>query len=418
MNAPEKYVPVDPRLPDFEREAAGLLAEVVGGNPDSVADAERWLARHTTPARFGLDDARAATAAAYGYPNWDRLVDACAVCAAVRADDPERLAHLIAARPELLRENARGTARCNWGPPLSYAANLGCDRALEWLLDHGAPDIDHAFDRACLQGRIPTARLLHARGARPRPGAVMGPAETQDAAGMEYLLSIGAEIADAEGDPWAPVGLLLETYCRDAEGRGRCLDLFAKRGVVLPDSPVMDFLRRRWDALDARLDADPGLAGRTFAHAEIWPPQLGCHADPVFALHGTPLAGTTLLHLAVDFDELEFLARWLRRGLDPDPRAAIDAEGFGGHTPLFGTVVSQACATRVRRDGAGAELLLEHGARPNVRASLRKRLLFHDDETEHVYRNVTPVGWGNSFHGRNWVDAAALAKIVAAGGVD
>ncbi len=409
-------MPVDPRLEAFESEAGRLHEAVVGDDARAEADAARWLGMPCAPDRFTLDQARSAIAAAYGFAHWNRLVQACAVCAAVRGEDLPRLARLLTENPDLLHENARGTAQCNWGPPLSYAANLGRDRVVAWLLDRGAPDIDHAFDRACLQGRIATARLLHARGARPRPGATMGPAETQDADGMEYLFSIGAELADAGGDPLAPVALVLETYCRDAEGRGRCLELFARRGIVLPDTPAMDLLRRRWDVLDAKLDADSNLGARTFAHSEIWPPELGCHADPSFALHGTPLAGATLLHLAVDFDELDFLARWLARGVDPDPRAAIDSEGFGGHTPLFATVVSQACATGVRRDGAGAALLLRHGARPNVRASLRKRIRFHDDETEHVYPNVTPLGWGRSFHGRGWVDTAAMEMIAAAGG--
>ena len=41
----------------------------------------------------------------------------------------------------------------------------------------GAEDVQSAFDRACLQGRIGTARHLYAMGARPGHGAVMGCAE-------------------------------------------------------------------------------------------------------------------------------------------------------------------------------------------------------------------------------------------------
>jgi len=416
LTDPEKHVPVDPRLDAFEVEANALAAAVARGDGPARASVERWLGRPPASGPAALPDVRAALAAAYGVSGWNRLEQACAVCAAIRADDIQRLAELLAENPRLLHENARGTAQCNWGPPLSYAANLGRDQVLEWLLDRGAPDLAHAFDRACLQGRIETARLLHARGARPRRGAVMGPAETQDGAGMEYLLSIGAEIADADGDPWAPVALVLETYCRDATGRGQCLECFARHGIALPDSPTMDFFRRRWDRLFERLRADPELGTRRFSHREIWPPSIGCHADPSLALHGTPLAGATLLHLAVDFDEIGFLRDWLDAGVDPDARAAMDSDGFGGHTALFGTVVSQARSTGSTNGDRAAALLLEHGADPGVRASLRKRIRFHVDETEHVYREVTAAQWGRAFHGRQWVDWAAVERIERAGG--
>lgn len=50
--------------------------------------------------------------------------------------------------------------------------------------------------------------------------------------------------------------------------------------------------------------------------------------------------GTTLLHLAAYFDEVE-IGEWLiERGMDPDARSAIDAEGFAGYTALFSTIVS------------------------------------------------------------------------------
>ncbi len=66
----------------------------------------------------------------------------------------------------------------------------------------------------------------------------------------------------------------------------------------------------------------------------------GCH-DEIQATHGTPLAGATLLHMCADYDEIE-IARWLLdRGMNVDEPATVDAEGFGGHTALFATVVSQ-----------------------------------------------------------------------------
>ncbi len=68
------------------------------------------------------------------------------------------------------------------------------------------------------------------------------------------------------------------------------------------------------------------------------------------ALHGTPLAGSTLLHMCVDYDEIG-IARWMiERGANVNAKAAIDADGFGGHTPMFGCVVSQSyrCGRQAR----------------------------------------------------------------------
>jgi hypothetical protein len=92
----------------------------------------------------------------------------------------------------------------------------------------------------------------------------------------------------------------------------------------------------------------------------------------------------------------------------------VDSDGFGGHTALFGTVVTQ--PGRLRQDPELARLLLDHGADPNVRASLRKRLRGVDDETEHEYRDVTPLAWGRQFHDQSFVSRPAMALIEAAGG--
>ena len=179
------------------------------------------------------------------------------------------------------------------------------------------------------------------------------------------------QLVETYADRLAPVALLLQTYCRGPQGKHRCLDLVAERGIALPDTPPMAVHRGRIDLLEAHLRRDPQLCHRTFSHQEIYPSELGCHADHSFsfALHGTPLAGTTLLHMCVDFDEME-IARWLiAHGADVNARAQVDADGFGGQTPLFGCVVSQAYLCGLQRDAEFARLLLDRGANPNARAS-------------------------------------------------
>jgi len=63
------------------------------------------------------------------------------------------------------------------------------------------------------------------------------------------------------------------------------------------------------------------------------------------------------------------------------------------------------------------QLLLEHGADPNVRASLRRQLHpGYGPDTMHEYRDVTPLGWGRHFHRKVFVSEPAMALIAERGG--
>lgn len=208
---------------------------------------------------------------------------------------------------------------------------------------------------------------------------------------------------------------MLEIYARNPDGKHACLDLFARHGVELPDTPPMAVHRGRIDLLEKHLRRDPLLLSRTFTHQEIYPPALGCHADESLALHATPLQGSTLLHMCVDYDEMA-VARWLlAQGMPVDARAELDADGFGGHTALFGCVVAQ--SHRIRDSDDFAALLLDHGANPNVRVSLRKQLRFVGDELMHEHRDVTPLSWGERFHEQGFVSRKAMRLIAKRGGV-
>lgn len=417
----DRQLPVRPNLEQLKHQAKDLLRAIRAGEPEAVAEMRKHHPKPPDPSAAKLADAQVALAHSYGLASWPRLVAACRLTDAIWRGDVDAVRALVTKHPKLLHESARGLADSNWGPPMSYAANVGQDAIIQMLREMGATDVQHAFDRACLQGQIETARRLVAMGAQLRPGCVMGPCETLNDSGLGLLLELGAELADEHGYRLAPVALLLQTYCRYPEGKHRCLELAAQRGVELPDTPVMALHRGRIDLLEAHLLRDPLMVKRTFSHEEIFPPALGCHADHSLALHGTPLAGTTLLHICVDFDEIE-IARWLiDHGADVNARAEVGADGFGGHTPLFGCVVSQAFMCRRQQDAEFARLLLDHGADPNARASLRKRLRFVPDESMHEYRDVTPLSWGERFHGpgshgHTWVSQPAMKLIAERGG--
>jgi hypothetical protein len=414
---PDRHLPVRPDLDQLRHQAKDLLREIRAREAGAIAALRAHHARPIEPAEAKLADAQLVLARSYGLASWPRLVLACRMTDAIWRDDREAVRELVTRHPQLLHEDARGV-KGNWGPPMSYAANLGRDGIIGMLRDLGADDLEHAMGRACLQGRIETARKLHAMGARIPPGAVMGPCESQNASGLELLLELGAELADEHGDRLAPVALVLETYSRNPNGKHRCLELFEQHGIDLPDTPPMAVHRGRIDLHERHWHRDRELFARTFTHREIYPPELGCHADESLALHGTPIAGGTLLHLCVEYDEIE-IARWmLERGAAADAKAAVDGDGFGGHTALFGCVVSQTYVAGARRDDAFARLLLDHGADPNARASLHKRLRFVDDESLHEYPDVTPLCWGKRFHDRAWVNEAAMRLIAERGGIE
>lgn len=417
----DRHFPVRPNLEQLRNQAKDLLRSIRVGDPAFLAEFRQHHPRAVEPSVAKLTDAQLALARSYGLPSWARLVTACRMTGAIWRGDAETVRNLVLKNPELLREAARGLPDCNWGPPMSYAANVGQDAIVQMLRELGADDVQHAFERACLQGKIETARRLHSMGARATQRGLMWTCETLNNEGMAFLLSLGADLADESGDRMAPIALLLQTYCRNLYGKHASLEIAVTQGVELPDTPTMAMHRGRIDLLENHLRRDPDLIRRTFSHEEIYPPELGCHADHSYALHGTPLDGTSLLHMCVDFDEIE-IARWLiEHGADVNASAAVDADGFGGHTPLFGCVVSQAYICGRQQDGEFARLLLDHGADPNARASLRKQLRFVPDESVHEYRDVTPLAWGQRFHGpgtpgHTWVSKQAMRLIAERGG--
>jgi hypothetical protein len=235
-------------------------------------------------------------------------------------------------------------------------------------------------------------------------------------AGTALLLELGARMYDRQGKRLAPVDVVLETDSRNPEAKHRILEMYVEHGLRLPDTPIMAVHRGRIDLLEEHLKRDPELLRRRFAHEEIYPPELGCH-DEVMATHGTPLAGATLLHLCADYGEIE-IARWLLdRGMNVDEPGVVDADGFGGHTALFGAIVSQANFGGKDPDASFTRLLLDHGANPNARASLRKRLHpGYGIEGMHEYRDVTPIGWGERFILRELVSAGGMRLVAERGG--
>src|SRR5688572_29112380 len=329
---PARLLPVRPDLDQLKHQAKDLLRNIRKGDKQALAEFNQFHPEETR-GEIKLADVQFALARSYGASSWPRLVQSCKLIDAIWRDDLEAVRELVVKHPNLLHENA-GIRNNNWGPPLTYAANLGRDRIIRMLYDLGARDLATAIDRAALQSKIGTARMLHELMGSPPPpdDALGGPAYTLSASGTSLILELGGRVRDEHGTRIAPVDVVLETDSRKPSEKHQILELYVQHGLELPDTPVMALHRGRIDLLEAHLRRDPKLLQRTFTHEEIFPPDLGCH-DEVLATQGTPLSGTTLLHICADYDEIE-IARWLlERGMDPNVKAAVDADGFGGHTP-------------------------------------------------------------------------------------
>lgn len=420
-----RRLPVRPDLDQLKHQARDLLRALRAADADAVG---LFAAHHpggTPPAAATLADAQLVLARSYHAASWMRLVQGVKLANAIWDDDLETVRELLASNPSLLQEQVLIRADSNWGPPMTYAANLGRDRLIRFLRDQGATDLESAAGRAALQGQVETAKMIHEMAGCPRPAddALGGPAYTLSAEGTALLLTLGARVVDAQGNRLAPVDVVLQTDSRRPDAKHAILEMYARHGLHLPDTPVMALHRGRLDLLEQHLERDPGLLTRTFTHREIYPSDMGC-GDPLDATVGTPLGGTTLLHMCVDYNEFE-IARWLLdRGMNANVRAARGANGFGGYTPLFNTVVSQPNfwmnhGKRGPFTAPFTELLLSRGADPNVRAAIWKQLHpGHGDSTRHEYRDVTPLSWGRRFHAPIFVSEPAMQLIAAAGGTE
>lgn len=415
MPTVSRGLPERPHLDVPRREARELLDQWRDGQPEAL---ERIRGRHPkyrdadratlTTARLRLSDAQLVVAREYGFTTWSALkhrIELSAVAdklgRAIHEDDSVTVVRILRAHPAMLDLPLWSG---NWGPPMSHAANLGRLDIVKAIAALGARDFQHAFDRALLQGRIETARWLHAQGAALAPGIIMGSCETLNAAGFDLLIELGAPLVNERGDPLAPLALVLETYGRNPSGKHVILERLAQLGLPMPDTPAMALHRGDVARLQMHLERDPRLLEHRFKLPAIYPAECGCSKDG--GMHWTPIDGTTLLHLAIDFRAKEIFDWLLERGADVDARATRDAEGFGGHTPLFNAVVNGP-----QQDATFARALLDRGASPTVRASLRKFLDWREEPAWHLARDVTPAEWARGFPDQGWVNKQALRLL-------
>jgi hypothetical protein len=420
---PVRRLPVRPDLEQLHRQAKELLHAIHSGDAEAIAELREHHPKSIDPAAAKLADAQLVLARSYQASSWMRLVHAVRLADAIWRDNLATVQELVKGNPALIHEDVLIRTDSNWGPPMTYAANLGRDEIIRFLHGRGAKDLEPAAGRAALQGKADTVRLIYDLAGRPSLDklTLAGPAYTLSVEGTAVLLTLGARPVGPKGVDHNTMEHLLGTDSRNPSAKHRILQMYVEHGFEPPDTPVMALHRGRIDLLEAHLARDPDLLTRTFDKAEVYPLAPQCQGDPYVA-QGTPVHGTTLLHIAAYFDELEIAAWLLDRGMSPDARAAIDADGFGGYTALFSTAVSQRNFWVNYGKGEPDEarftrLLLDRGADPNVRASLRQRLEEgHGGGPLREYRDVTPLGWGERFAAKIFVSRETLRLIEARGG--
>ena len=373
---PARSLPARPDLQQLKHQAKDLLRAFRRGDPSAIADFANYHPQRKDATSAQLADAQLVLARSYDAASWPRLAAACDLIDAVTREDFDKARTLAARHPEVLTD---GTGHAGWRDPMAAAADIGLRRVIETLQAHGARGVSAAMAQPALHKWLDTLRVLAQMGGRPPRGAVGGSVELLQGDDFAFMVGIGTEIG-APGEASHPGGerdwrglcaMALETYTRNPAGKHKILDVMADKGVPLPDSPAMAVHRGRVDLLERHWHRDAKILNRPLSIDDIYPLALGCHDDRDLALPGAPLDGATLLHMAVEYEDLD-VARWL----------------------------------------------IDHGADVNARASIHKRLPFAADSSIHEYKNVTPLGWGRAFHEQSYVSQAAMRLLTRRGGTE
>jgi hypothetical protein len=257
--------------------------------------------------------------------------------------------------------------------PLPAAANRNDLDSVIRILKDGPftqHDLDLALARAVLRfsERRPIAEWLVDAGADPdgQYGSNYGPiifvtGECLDPEGLQFLIDRGADvtfppIATKYGGA-TPMSHVLGTYLRGQnERKHRCIEILSRHRAIMPPEIAPAMLAvHRGDAntLSDMIGSDSSLLSRQF---------------PEMPYGNIDLRGATLVHLAVEFGEIECLDMLLDRGANINvPSQVID--GIGGQTPIF-----HAIATNQRAGIPVMEHLVRRGdlkIDPGVRATFR-----------------------------------------------
>ena len=136
----KRRLPLNPSLEQLKNQARDLLEAYVSGDGTAVVDFQAFHPRGVTRDVAKLTDAQLVLARTYDFQSWSRLRLGAELSRAISNDALEEIRRLVAEHPELLVEQVRGEDS-SWGPPLSFAANLGKQPVIDLLIELGADDV-------------------------------------------------------------------------------------------------------------------------------------------------------------------------------------------------------------------------------------------------------------------------------------
>jgi ankyrin repeat protein len=301
-NAAQKRLPVNPSLENLKKQAK----RVARNNPT-----------------LSLQQAQHRLAIEYGCSKWDEL------------------AHVV----ETMSRGASQTTNVKSKmEPLPAAANRNDLDAVRRILRDGPftqHDLDLALARSVLRfsERRAIAELLIENGADPdgQYGSNYGPivfvtGEAIDLDGLQFLVEHGADVtfplvATKYGGA-TPMSYTLGTYLRGQNDRKhRCIQILLKHGAIVPPEitpPMLAVHQGDTASLAELLDRDPALVSQRFSNMPYG---------------NIDLRGASLMHLTVEFGEIECLDLLLDRGADVNlPAEVIDS--IGGQTSIFHAIAT------------------------------------------------------------------------------
>jgi ankyrin repeat protein len=194
--------------------------------------------------------------------------------------------------------------------------------------------------------------------------------------------------------PGTALDYLLGTYMRDQEALNVSIRLLKEAGGFSRyDEPgVIAAIRGDADSVKDLLNEDPSLVKRKYPSLFIGPT----------AGRMLTLKGATLLHVAAEFGQVEVAKLLLGSGVDVNEPALVDADGLGGHSPIFHA------ATQGGDFGIGVvRLLISRGADLNLRC----RLPGHYERPEEVFEG-TVLDYARLFPGTENQTLEALHRAV------
>lgn len=149
---------------------------------------------------------------------------------------------------------------------------------------------------------------------------IIGDIEIHSVEGIKECLDHGVDPNDVyKNEPL--INELTSEYARTPRFKD-CVRAFVDAGLKFEDQALLLVL----------LDDAPALEDYLNTHTEV------THKRYSLRCAYTPLAGVTLLHICAEFNHLSCAEVLVKQGADINAKAEVDANGFGGQTPIFHTV--------------------------------------------------------------------------------